>query len=51
LVAKWDSINKHASKKKAHDGKWFMDPKGKHEKKWNCLCLTVNNNYFSNSLI
>ncbi len=32
LVVKWDSIEKHASKKKAHDGKWFMDPKCGHAK-------------------
>jgi len=32
LVAKWDSIDKHVSKKKAPDGKWFMDPKCKHLK-------------------
>ncbi len=31
-MAKWDSIEKHASKKKAHDGKWFMDPKCGHAK-------------------
>jgi hypothetical protein len=25
LVTKWDSIDKHASKRKALDGKWFVD--------------------------
>ncbi len=32
LVVKWDSIEKHASKKKAPNGKWFMDPKCGHAK-------------------
>jgi hypothetical protein len=32
LVAKWGSINKHASKKKGYDGKWIMDPKCMHVK-------------------
>jgi hypothetical protein len=32
LVVKWDSIEKHARKKKVHDGKWFMDPKCGHAK-------------------
>jgi hypothetical protein len=32
LVAKWDFIDKHVSKKKALDGKWFMDPKCRHLK-------------------
>ncbi len=32
LVAKWDSIKKHACKRKALDGKWFMDPKCGHAK-------------------
>jgi hypothetical protein len=31
-VAKWDSIEKDASRRKAHDGKWFMDPKCGHAK-------------------
>ncbi len=32
VVVKWDSIEKHVSKKKAFDGKWFMDPKYGHAK-------------------
>jgi hypothetical protein len=32
LVPKWDSIDKHLSKKKTFNGKWFMDPKCKHLK-------------------
>jgi hypothetical protein len=32
LIAKWDSINKHAGKKKGCDGKWIMDPKCMHVK-------------------
>jgi hypothetical protein len=32
LVAKWDSIKKHVGKRKAPDGKWFMDPKCEHAK-------------------
>ncbi len=32
LVAKWDSINKHVGKRKAFNGKWFMDPKCGHAK-------------------
>jgi hypothetical protein len=32
LVTKWDSIKKHACKRKALDGKWFMDPKCGHAK-------------------
>jgi hypothetical protein len=32
LVVKWDSINKHARKKKGCDGKWIMDPKCMHVK-------------------
>ncbi len=32
LVVKWDSIEKHARKKKVHDGKWFLDPKCGHAK-------------------
>jgi hypothetical protein len=32
LVSKWDSIEKHVSKKKTPNGKWFMDPKCKHLK-------------------
>ncbi len=32
LVAKWDSTEKHAGKRKAPDGKWFMDPKCEHVK-------------------
>ncbi len=31
-MAKWDSIDKHASKSKAFDGKWFLDPKCGHAK-------------------
>jgi len=31
-VAKWDSIDKHASKRKVPDGKWFLDPKCGHAK-------------------
>jgi hypothetical protein len=31
-VAKWDSIEKHAGKRKAINGKWFMDPKCGHAK-------------------
>jgi hypothetical protein len=27
LVAEWDSIDKHAGKRKALDAMWFMDPK------------------------
>jgi hypothetical protein len=29
---KWDSIEKHVSKRKVIDGKWFMDPKCGHVK-------------------
>jgi hypothetical protein len=32
LVTKWDSIDKHASKRKALDGKWFVDWKCGHPK-------------------
>ncbi len=32
LVVKWDSIDKHAGKRKAPYGKWFMDPKCGHAK-------------------
>ncbi len=32
LVAKWDSIEKHASKRKVSNGKWFMDPNCGHAK-------------------
>jgi hypothetical protein len=32
LVVKWDSIEKHISKIKVLDGKWFMDPKCGHAK-------------------
>jgi hypothetical protein len=32
VVAKWDSIEKHARKKKSFDGKWYMDPKCGHSK-------------------
>jgi hypothetical protein len=32
LVAKWDSIEKHASKRKVSNGKWFMDLKCGHAK-------------------
>ncbi len=32
LVVKWDSIEKHTSKKKTPYGKWFMDPKCGHAK-------------------
>jgi hypothetical protein len=32
LVAKWNSIEKHAGKRKTLDGKWFMDPKCEHAK-------------------
>jgi hypothetical protein len=32
LVAKWDSIKKHASKRKVSNGKWFMDPNCEHAK-------------------
>jgi len=31
-VAKWDSIDKHASKRKASNGKWFLDLKCGHAK-------------------
>jgi hypothetical protein len=31
-VAKWDSIHKHANKRKALNGKWFLDPKCGHAK-------------------
>ncbi len=44
LVAKWDSTETHASKKKAHDGKWFMDPKCGHAKNENVyvqLLITI----------
>jgi hypothetical protein len=33
LVVKWDSIEKHLSKSKVLDGKWFMNPKCGHAKK------------------
>ncbi len=29
---KWDSIEKHAKKRKNLDGKWYMDPKCGHAK-------------------
>ncbi len=32
LVAKWDSIKKHVSKKKVSNAKWIMDPKCMHIK-------------------
>jgi hypothetical protein len=32
MVANWDSIKKHESKKKGFDGKWIMDPKCMHIK-------------------
>jgi hypothetical protein len=32
LVVKWDSMEKHASKKKVFNGKWIMDPKCMHIK-------------------
>jgi hypothetical protein len=32
LITKWDSIKKHASKRKGFDGKWIMDPKCMHIK-------------------
>ncbi len=31
-MAKWDSIDKHASKRKASNGKWFLDLKCGHAK-------------------
>jgi hypothetical protein len=39
--AKQDSITNHAWKRKALDGKWFMDPKCGHA---NCLCSIINKN-------
>ncbi len=35
LVANWESIEKHVSKRKTHNGKWFMDPKCNHVKNGN----------------
>jgi hypothetical protein len=32
LVVKWDSIEKHASKREVSNGKWFMDPNCGHAK-------------------
>jgi hypothetical protein len=32
MLAKWDSIEKHASKRKGSNGKWIMDPKCMHVK-------------------
>jgi hypothetical protein len=32
LVAKWNSIEKHAKKRKTPNGKWFMGPKCGHAK-------------------
>jgi hypothetical protein len=32
MVAKWDFIEKHASKRKGFNGKWIMDPKCMHVK-------------------
>jgi hypothetical protein len=32
LVAKWDSIKRHAIFKKNFNSKWFMDPKCGHAK-------------------
>jgi hypothetical protein len=32
LVIMWDFIDKHASKKKTPNGKWFIDPKCGHAK-------------------
>lgn len=32
LVAKWDSIEKHASKRRVSNGEWFVHLKCKHAK-------------------
>jgi len=32
LVVNWDSIKKHANKRKGFGGKWIMDPKCMHIK-------------------
>ncbi len=32
IVAKWEFIEKHASKRKGSNGKWIMDPKCMHVK-------------------
>jgi hypothetical protein len=32
MVAKWDFIQKHTSKRTCFDGKWTMDPKCMHVK-------------------
>lgn len=37
-MAKWDSIEKHARKRKNFDGKWYMDIKCAH-----LLCLQLYN--------
>jgi hypothetical protein len=37
-MAKWDSIEKHARKRKIFDGKWYMDLKCGH-----LLCLQLYN--------
>jgi hypothetical protein len=31
-MAKWDSIEEHAGKRKRPIGKWYMDPKCEHAK-------------------
>ncbi len=50
LVAKWDSIEKHAGKKKALNGKWFMDPKCGHAKN-ELFMFNCQQQLFTNSLI
>ncbi len=50
LVVKWDSIEKHACKKKVPNGKWFMDPKCGHAKN-ELFMLNCQQQLFSNSLI
>jgi hypothetical protein len=50
LVVKWDSIDKHASKKKTFNGKWSMDPKCGHAK-MKLFMLNCQQQLFSNNLI
>ncbi len=50
LVVKWDSIEKHASKKKTHDGKWlWIQNVGKQKIK--LLMLNYQQQLSSNNLI
>jgi hypothetical protein len=50
LVLKWDSIEKHAGKRKVPNGKWFMDPKVGMQK-MKLLMLSYQQQLSSNILI